>query len=579
MGLNAAGEVVNYAERALAITGQATLQGALTKLSGGSFKDGFTNGLSAGIAAGLANEITGSMQANIDARLELGTLSPVEASALRTLAQATGTAIRALANPRDPGFAMASDYLNSLLADGVQGLQNREIAANASQPTGGSGLTVSPGGSDGWNLQLGGAVTLPASSEDSRDRSITDMFQAEVPPITGDAQAVDDWRPRGSMRNVAFRDGPMGPPMDSDLHMGNGRITISPPVDRKVRISDSLSDLSAEELNARARAVLAAGDRMLRTPAGNEEMSASDLYRQGLGDIRETVSPAYAPAVAESVVSPEARALSKSEAFFTFNPAGQVLSGLGEGLLDLAASPVKLGNEAVLTTSDTIGHSVTGVVNWVTNSDMHYQSDSALYGSVERHGVFGTLGLGITGTVKGIVSPIDAMYRSDPEAFGRSIPGTALAVAPLFRSFGKVADGTVPYGFSNADEFTQFGTNMRSGLGGAGYPNAEPLLQGSAVTGKSFKTGQPFDLGRVSDFDVALADVDLLSKAQELGIGLRSGGTRTGPLTARDLRALGLRDLSIQMEQQVGREVNFMIYDNPATAAERAPSVTLPGGK
>lgn len=135
----------------------------------------------------------------------------------------------------------------------------------------------------------------------------------------------------------------------------------------------------------------------------------------------------------------------------------------------------------------------------------------------------------------------------------------------------------MPHGFANVDEFAQFGSNMRTGLGRAGYENAEPLLQGSAVTGKSFKTGQPFDVGRVSDFDVALADPALLARAQELGIGLRSGGTRTGPLSARDLRALGLRDLASQMGQQAGREVNFMIYNNPATAAQRAPSVVLPG--
>ena len=78
----------------------------------------------------------------------------------------------------------------------------------------------------------------------------------------------------------------------------------------------------------------------------------------------------------------------------------------------------------------------------------------------------------------------------------------------------------------------------------AGYGNVEPILQGSAVTGKSFKTGQEFDVGRVSDFDIALASPELLQRAQSLGIGLRSGGSRTGPLSARDLQTLGLKDLS-----------------------------------
>lgn len=80
----------------------------------------------------------------------------------------------------------------------------------------------------------------------------------------------------------------------------------------------------------------------------------------------------------------------------------------------------------------------------------------------------------------------------------------------------------------------------------------------------------------MSDFDVALASPELLQRAQALGIGLRSGGTRTGPLTARDLQALGLKDLASQLSTQAGREVNFMIYDSAATAAGRAPGVVLP---
>ena len=171
MGLNAAGEVVSYTERALAITGQATLQGALTKLSGGSFKDGFIHGLSAGIAAGLANEITGSMRANIDARVAQGTLSPVEASVMRTFAQATGSAIRALGNPGDPGAAMASDYLSTLLGDGVQGLQNRGQMADVP-----SQLAV-----DSTPLEST-LETLPAATVDNRS-------QQALPASTDDRYA------------------------------------------------------------------------------------------------------------------------------------------------------------------------------------------------------------------------------------------------------------------------------------------------------------------------------------------------------------------------------------------------------
>ncbi|TBU94778.1 hypothetical protein DNJ95_11180 [Stutzerimonas kirkiae] len=134
----------------------------------------------------------------------------------------------------------------------------------------------------------------------------------------------------------------------------------------------------------------------------------------------------------------------------------------------------------------------------------------------------------------------------------------------------------VPKGFSSADDFARFGADTRDGLTRAGYGNVEPILQGSAVTGQSFRTGQAFDVGRVSDFDIALASPELLQRAQSLGIGLRSGGARTGPLSARDLQALGLKDLASQLSSRAGREVNFMIYDSAATATGRAPSVALP---
>ncbi|MFK1156068.1 hypothetical protein ACIUX3_19875, partial [Pseudomonas aeruginosa] len=50
----------------------------------------------------------------------------------------------------------------------------------------------------------------------------------------------------------------------------------------------------------------------------------------------------------------------------------------------------------------------------------------------------------------------------------------------------------------------------------------------------------------------------------------------TGPLSGRDLQALGLKDLARKLSAQAGREVNFMIYDSAATAASRAPSLVLP---
>ena len=107
--------VVSYADRAIAITGQATLQGALQQIAGGKFKDGFT----AGLASGLAAEVTRGMQAGIQAKLDAHLISGAEASAYRLLTQATGSAIRMLSNPNDPGHAMAQDFLGTLVGDGA----------------------------------------------------------------------------------------------------------------------------------------------------------------------------------------------------------------------------------------------------------------------------------------------------------------------------------------------------------------------------------------------------------------------------------------------------------------------------
>lgn len=132
-----------------------------------------------------------------------------------------------------------------------------------------------------------------------------------------------------------------------------------------------------------------------------------------------------------------------------------------------------------------------------------------------------------------------------------------------------------PKGFKGADDFNQFGQNVRKGLSDAGYSSTTPIIQGSAVTGKSDRTGKPFDQGRISDFDIALAGSDIMSAAKKAGIPTRGQGTRTRPLTESDLKKMGLFDLANDMSKKYGRDVNFMIYDSVPTAINRAPSIPL----
>jgi YD repeat-containing protein len=172
------------------------------------------------------------------------------------------------------------------------------------------------------------------------------------------------------------------------------------------------------------------------TLAGSGEIDSSLLYQQGLGDIRETITSIVVNSESLDTVdsfSPietgSVRQLTGAESFFTFNPAGQVISGVGEGAAALLTAPVTLVTEAALAVSDTMGQSVYAAMNWIGNDGVAYQPDSALFQSVRRQGVAGTVGAAITGTVQGLVAPIDALYRQDLVALGRSLPGTALAVA------------------------------------------------------------------------------------------------------------------------------------------------------
>ncbi|MCQ6260175.1 hemagglutinin repeat-containing protein [Pseudomonas sp. Q11] len=173
-------------------------------------------------------------------------------------------------------------------------------------------------------------------------------------------------------------------------------------------------------------------------------------------------------------------------------------------------------------------------------------------------------------------NPITGEVASNTERVMWGIQGLLNAWGLGGSLYSVSSKGLVPSGFASAKDFSHFGGSVRDGLLKAGYTNVDPILQGSAITGKSYRTGQPFDVGRTSDFDIALASPELLNKASSLGIGLRGGATRTGPLSARDLKVLGLEDLATQLSRQAGRDVNFMIYGSTTSAISRAPSVILP---
>jgi hypothetical protein len=132
-----------------------------------------------------------------------------------------------------------------------------------------------------------------------------------------------------------------------------------------------------------------------------------------------------------------------------------------------------------------------------------------------------------------------------------------------------------PLGFEDHAAFEDFGARLKAGLADAGHSDVDAAFQGSSVTGRSFRTGKPFDEGRTSDYDVALAGEDLLAAAKEAGINLRGGGVRTGPLKGGQLAKLGLADLQSDLSEVAGRPVNFMIFNTIDSAISRSPSIMV----
>jgi RHS repeat-associated protein len=132
-----------------------------------------------------------------------------------------------------------------------------------------------------------------------------------------------------------------------------------------------------------------------------------------------------------------------------------------------------------------------------------------------------------------------------------------------------VTGAQLPFGFSNAAQFQEFGKAVSGGLREVAGEGVQAFLAGSAITGKSFRTGEVFDVGRRSDFDVAVVGAELLAKAKELGIALRGRGTRTGPLKQKELETLGLDELAKRLSRQAGRKVSFMIYETEEALRRR----------
>ncbi len=163
-----------------------------------------------------------------------------------------------------------------------------------------------------------------------------------------------------------------------------------------------------------------------------------------------------------------------------------------------------------------------------------------------------------------------------PGGIGRSGTGTFAGIA---EHDGVPALRGVPLGFGSPAEFRDFSANVRREFAEAGHGQPAFVMQGSSVTGFRFRSGSPFDVGRRSDYDVAVCDRGLLEKAARAGLPLRAGRTRAAPLddsAAVQLNHLGLFHARAELSRQAGRDVNFMIYANIEDALARGPSIPFP---
>ncbi|GAB5417918.1 MAG: hypothetical protein Crog4KO_23340 [Crocinitomicaceae bacterium] len=123
----------------------------------------------------------------------------------------------------------------------------------------------------------------------------------------------------------------------------------------------------------------------------------------------------------------------------------------------------------------------------------------------------------------------------------------------IFRETGEM----LPLGFNSVEEYDNFVKTFKK----SSPEGVEGFFQGSSVIGVKHDTGAFFDLGRNSDYDIALTGSDLFDRAKKLGLKAKDG-SRIGPLDENTIRILGLSDLQNKLASSAGREVNFMIYSS-----------------
>jgi hypothetical protein len=130
---------------------------------------------------GLAGELTRFIDGDIAGRLARDEITPTQARALNELSRFTGSAIRAAANPNDPMYAFAQDYLGQLLGPGGSG---------GSGGAGGTGTRVTGTAFDDDGNLMPGMVDTKAPLNTQREQIVAALTQRGS--SAADAQRMAD---------------------------------------------------------------------------------------------------------------------------------------------------------------------------------------------------------------------------------------------------------------------------------------------------------------------------------------------------------------------------------------------------
>ncbi len=171
--------------------------------------------------------------------------------------------------------------------------------------------------------------------------------------------------------------------------------------------------------------------------------------------------------------------------------------------------------------------------------------------------------------------PLPSARSSEPTADVQGVlQGLRAEAQEAEARINVIERGGVPLGFNSRREFEEFSRKAWDNLSAAGHSDAEPFIEGSAVTGHKYETGEIFDVGRRSDYDLAIVSPSLMRRARELGVEMRGGGMRTAKLRKIQIEQLGLKDFVRELNGQSRRKIGTMIYQS--REALKRPHLPLP---